>query len=122
NRSARRRCAGPVFSRKEMRMSDVHRLHRESFVVDAHCDTALRLAAGDSLTPGGGAAPGHVDLPRLRAGGVDLQVFALWVDADSRKHGRLRRCLELLRSEEHTSELQSRENLVCRLLLEKKKR
>src|SRR5690606_39737501 len=31
---------------------------------------------------------------------------------DSRKRGR---------SEEHTSELQSRENLVCRLLLEKKK-
>src|SRR5690606_41537910 len=27
-----------------------------------------------------------------------------------------------LRSEEHTSELQSREKLVCRLLLEKKKR
>src|SRR5690606_40861362 len=29
---------------------------------------------------------------------------------------------ELIRSEEHTSELQSRENLVCRLLLEKKKK
>src|SRR5690606_1532284 len=29
---------------------------------------------------------------------------------------------ELDRSEEHTSELQSRENLVCRLLLEKKKK
>src|SRR5690606_41335605 len=28
---------------------------------------------------------------------------------------------EVVRSEEHTSELQSRENLVCRLLLEKKK-
>src|SRR5690606_39528181 len=28
--------------------------------------------------------------------------------------------LRILRSEEHTSELQSRENLVCRLLLEKK--
>src|SRR5690606_40434932 len=27
----------------------------------------------------------------------------------------------MVRSEEHTSELQSRENLVCRLLLEKKK-
>src|SRR5690606_40334002 len=42
--------------------------------------------------------------------------------------GRLGRGLELLgggqplRSEEHTSELQSRENLVCRLLLEKKKK
>src|SRR5690606_7595419 len=33
-----------------------------------------------------------------------------------------RRAIEqALRSEEHTSELQSRENLVCRLLLEKKK-
>src|SRR5690606_40506818 len=29
---------------------------------------------------------------------------------------------QALRSEEHTSELQSRENLVCRLLLEKKTR
>src|SRR5690606_41395825 len=29
--------------------------------------------------------------------------------------------MPLRRSEEHTSELQSRENLVCRLLLEKKK-
>src|SRR5690606_42059318 len=34
-----------------------------------------------------------------------------------RRHRRTR----LARSEEHTSELQSRENLVCRLLLEKKK-
>src|SRR5690606_34249142 len=30
--------------------------------------------------------------------------------------------VRLRRSEEHTSELQSRENLVCRLLLEKKKK
>src|SRR2546430_12577701 len=29
--------------------------------------------------------------------------------------------IEILRSEEHTSELQSQSNLVCRLLLEKKK-
>src|SRR5688572_31990691 len=32
-----------------------------------------------------------------------------------------RRAAALLRSEEHTSELQSQSNLVCRLLLEKKK-
>src|SRR5690606_41373272 len=32
-----------------------------------------------------------------------------------------RGCSRWRRSEEHTSELQSRENLVCRLLLEKKK-
>src|SRR3712207_7500294 len=33
----------------------------------------------------------------------------------------MRRSLILARSEEHTSELQSRQYLVCRLLLEKKK-
>src|SRR5579859_2680686 len=31
-----------------------------------------------------------------------------------------RKCFDLDRSEEHTSELQSQSNLVCRLLLEKK--
>src|SRR5215475_15815767 len=36
--------------------------------------------------------------------------------------GRPDRLRLLDRSEEHTSELQSRENLVCRLLLEKKKK
>src|SRR2546430_8952206 len=37
-----------------------------------------------------------------------------------RRH-RILRSDRLLRSEEHTSELQSQSNLVCRLLLEKKK-
>src|SRR5690606_40872693 len=41
------------------------------------------------------------------AGNVMLMAFALYSGS--------------VRSEEHTSELQSRENLVCRLLLEKKK-
>src|SRR2546430_9471043 len=51
---------------------------------------------------------------------------------DNRRHHRHRRRLRLgpiaagqvsqPRSEEHTSELQSQSNLVCRLLLEKKKR
>src|SRR5690606_40590559 len=39
-----------------------------------------------------------------------------WLAAVASRGGLLR----LHRSEEHTSELQSRENLVCRLLLEKK--
>src|SRR3712207_8853853 len=52
-------------------------------------------------------------------------------DEDERRHepGRVDRAARILdervgddRSEEHTSELQSRQYLVCRLLLEKKKR
>src|SRR5690606_39864522 len=37
------------------------------------------------------------------------------------KYGIAAEKVTVIRSEEHTSELQSRENLVCRLLLEKKK-
>src|SRR5690606_41984967 len=41
-------------------------------------------------------------------------------DADALGNAKVaQRALECGRSEEHTSELQSRENLVCRLLLEK---
>src|SRR5690606_41134125 len=46
---------------------------------------------------------------------VDTSGATITLDMDS-KSQRL-----FYRSEEHTSELQSRENLVCRLLLEKKK-
>src|SRR5690606_19627866 len=38
-----------------------------------------------------------------------------------KKEAETKKNKEKVRSEEHTSELQSRENLVCRLLLEKKK-
>src|SRR5207237_8676646 len=44
------------------------------------------------------------------------------IDLDDARLARaVRECQELPRSEEHTSELQSHLNLVCRLLLEKKK-
>src|SRR2546422_6638446 len=41
--------------------------------------------------------------------------------ADADRHRARRRARDVERSEEHTSELQSRLHLVCRLLLEKKK-
>src|SRR5690606_41450897 len=51
--------------------------------------------------------------------------FGLWFSGDFALFDNIARTLTydggIFRSEEHTSELQSRENLVCRLLLEKKK-
>src|SRR2546427_5823087 len=46
----------------------------------------------------------------------------LAVDRAEQKDHRLLRSVFACRSEEHTSELQSQSNLVCRLLLEKKKK
>src|SRR2546422_3677119 len=57
------------------------------------------------------------DLPTERGGPAGL---ALWPSRSIVCHGPPRRSSP--RSEEHTSELQSRLHLVCRLLLEKKKK
>src|SRR5436309_11701071 len=69
----------------------------------------------------------HDALPISIAGSIEMKLLDRlyggiangvgWVVEQARDGGVKRR-----RSEEHTSELQSRENLVCRLLLEKKKK
>src|SRR2546430_1358736 len=64
---------------------------------------------------------------RFQADFIGSQFFGADDDSKARpaRVGLLHLCLEVaaasVRSEEHTSELQSQSNLVCRLLLEKKK-
>src|SRR5690606_39781941 len=76
---------------------------------DAERDTALRFDA-PGLQPDLGFDPGEDIAAPYVATGAAPRVAIL------REQG-----VNGQRSEEHTSELQSRENLVCRLLLEKKK-
>src|SRR5690606_41697169 len=93
---------------------------RPSFPTRRSSDLATAVGAG-AWSAGGAAAPGAGG--RLRGAGAVVGGAApggrgragrpgVAGDARGRDGGR---------SEEHTSELQSRENLVCRLLLEKKK-
>src|SRR5256886_14800309 len=55
-----------------------------------------------------------------------LPICAAWEklssSATATKYRKCRSSIAPIRSEEHTSELQSQSNLVCRLLLEKKKK
>src|SRR3712207_7754798 len=71
----------------------------------------LRVVVSDFLTPGDHELDPNVEPEwerSMRRLGVRNQVLAVEV-------------VDRRRSEEHTSELQSRQYLVCRLLLEKKK-
>src|SRR2546430_10059362 len=52
---------------------------------------------------------------------VDIAGLPETAAAPTGRTGGVRGAIERRRSEEHTSELQSQSNLVCRLLLEKKK-
>src|SRR5690606_39723450 len=70
---------------------------------------------GDVLAGGAIAARGA-----LRELAIDIaQVHRQAIELHLGRKARLLHVELLFRSEEHTSELQSRENLVCRLLLEK---
>src|SRR2546430_9193494 len=68
--------------------------------------------AGEHPPPARTGLPGLAALPDTDAAGTDFGVAPGAIDA---------RIEAPARSEEHTSELQSQSNLVCRLLLEKKK-
>jgi len=58
---------------------DIMKLHRHAIVFDAHCDTAMRLVGDERIDLGDRHADGHIDLPRARDGGLDAQIFAVWV-------------------------------------------
>src|SRR5258707_9821743 len=72
-------------------------------------DRSVALQVGGVAGVDGGGRHGRSFLFALPSGCLSLGILA----AENRKD---------LRSEEHTSELQSRQYLVCRLLLEKKKK
>src|SRR5690606_41281465 len=78
-----------------------------------------RDAVAILLAPHPGAE--HLPVSQAASGGeLSRVMLALEVALSSSRNDRSAAPV-FVRSEEHTSELQSRENLVCRLLLEKKK-
>jgi membrane dipeptidase len=70
-------------------------LHFDALVIDGHCDSI-----GDQLEHGrwlgDRSEHGHVDLPRLREGGVDVQFFACYVPKPYQRHGAVTHALERL--------------------------
>src|SRR5690606_40888165 len=91
-------------------------VQRNWYVVDGTNQTVGRMCAKIAAVLRGKNKPYYT--PH-----VDCGDYVIVINADKVKFtgNKLDDKEYLTRSEEHTSELQSRENLVCRLLLEKKK-
>src|SRR2546422_6225499 len=89
----------------------------------AHSTAADEPGAVTASRPDGALRGAHDDFSRRETGEDVLQDHVDHVDRDAAgRHAVARDLLLVQRSEEHTSELQSRLHLVCRLLLEKKKK
>src|SRR5216684_6101298 len=84
------------------------------------CSSASWSTSGLAVLPGGRSFGGHGSLLALASVAGGARGVAL--GRGTLALGRCALVRAVSRSEEHTSELQSRLHLVCRLLLEKKKK
>jgi len=78
-------------------LGETQKVCEEYEIFDAHCDTVQYFTGEkgsyDFLRENKQA---HIDLPRLKTGGVKAQIFALFIEPRFKPEGALKRCLYLL--------------------------
>src|SRR5438876_706717 len=57
-------------------------LHDRAIVVDSHDDTTQRLLFDKTFDIAKRNKDGHIDIPRMREGGLDALFFSIWVPSD----------------------------------------
>src|SRR5213593_1904697 len=72
------------------------RLHERAIVVDTHDDTPQRLLFDKTFDIGTRNRDGHVDIPRMREGGLDALFFSIWVPSDVTGPPAVKRALDLI--------------------------
>src|SRR5262245_39579067 len=76
--TAARFIAGP----QEQVSARARNLHERAIVVDTHVDTTQRLIFDKAFDIGARNKDGNIDIPRMRAGGLDAIFFSIWVRGD----------------------------------------
>jgi membrane dipeptidase len=71
-------------------------IHDRSVVVDGHIDTLLELVNGKVTGIGEPNNVIHVDLPRMKKGGVNVQLFAAFIEPAYKPERALKRSLQLV--------------------------
>ena len=72
------------------------RLHRRALVLDTHIDTPQRLVFEDKFDLAARQPNGHVDIPRMREGGLDAAFFSIWFPGTVTGPAAVRRALSLI--------------------------
>ena len=95
--------AAPIFMLAQS-ASDVQvsarakRVHDRAIVVDTHDDTPQRLLFDKTFNIGMRNKDGHVDIPRMREGGLDALFFSIWVPSQITGPPAVKRALDLIDS------------------------
>jgi membrane dipeptidase len=72
------------------------RLHRRALVLDTHIDTPQRLVFEKSFDLAVRHTNGHVDVPRMREGGLDAAFFSVWFPGTVTGPPAVRRALAII--------------------------
>src|SRR5256886_3120839 len=73
-------------------------IHERAIVIDTHGDTPQRLLFDKNFNIGTRNKLGHVDIPRMRDGGLDALFFSIWVPSDVTGPPAVKRSLDLIDS------------------------
>ena len=73
-------------------------IHERAIVIDTHGDTPQRLLFDKNFNIGTRNKLGHVDIPRMRDGGLDALFFSIWVPSDVTGPPAVKRALDLIDS------------------------
>lgn len=69
----------PAARAEDVYLKKAQDLHRRFIVIDTHSDTTQRLL-DEGMDLGKRQPDGHMDLPRMREGGLGAEFFSIWVE------------------------------------------
>jgi membrane dipeptidase len=71
-------------------------LHERAIVIDSHDDTPQRMLFDKTFDITARHKDGHIDVPRMREGGLDGLFFSIWVPSDVTGQPAVKRALDLI--------------------------
>ncbi len=91
-----------------------HNLHFSSVVLDTHDDTTQRLLFSKTFDLGKRNPDGHVDIPRMREGGMNAIFFSIWVDGRTLGPPAVQKALDQIDAVHESVKKHSNDLVFCR--------
>lgn len=80
---------------KNINISQAEKINQEAIIFDGHCDTVLDIF-NKKRSLGEKSDYSHLDIPRMKKGGVNVQFFAAFIEEIYKPNASLKRTLQLI--------------------------
>ena len=94
------------------------KLHFSSIVLDTHDDTTQRFLFSKTFDLGKRNPDGHVDIPRMREGGMNAIFFSIWIDGRTMGPPAVQKALDQIDAVHENVKKYSKDMTFCRTAAE----